>query len=116
MYNDIAMDYEQALVRKLNSMFEGKGIISKAISILNSYGAEEHERELPRVKLAMLKLAGSNLKEMDKFTDMGKKVYGDVLAWAEYPRQSRKWSIPEGPEKQNLVKEDKEEYEKWLNT
>ena len=110
------MDYSQALVRKINSMFDSEALASEAMSILNAYGKEEYEREVPRVKLAILKLAGSDLKEIDKFTGVAKMDCRDVLAWAEYPRQSKKWSMPEGPEKEKLAMSDIEEYEKWINT
>ncbi len=36
--------------------------------------------------------------------------------WAEYPRQSKKRSMPDGPEKQKLVEADRAGYEEWLNT
>ncbi|MEJ1355999.1 MAG: hypothetical protein RNU03_01380 [Candidatus Sedimenticola sp. (ex Thyasira tokunagai)] len=68
------------------------------------------------MKLAILKLAGSDLKEIEKYTETAKQDYRDVLTWAEYPRQSKKWSMPDGPKKNNLIEADKEEYDKWLNT
>jgi hypothetical protein len=38
------------------------------------------------------------------------------LTWAEYPKQSKKGSMPDGPKKQKLVAEDRAQYEKWLGT
>ena len=110
------MDYDQALARKLKSMFESKASINEVNSLLSVYGKEEHERETTRVKLAILKLAGTDLKEIEKYTVIAKQDYRDVLAWAEYPRQSKKWSMPDDPKKKKLVAADKEEYEEWLNT
>jgi len=110
------MDYDQALTGKLKSMLENEALINDANSILGAYGKEEHELEATRVKLAILKLAGADLRQIEKYTEIAKQDYRDVLAWAEYPRQSKKWSMPDGPKKEKLVKADKEEYEKWLNT
>lgn len=83
--------------------------------ILESYGTEKYEKEPDRVRLAILKLSGSDLEQIKRTTNIAKQDYRDVLAWAEYPRQSKIIQrLPEGPEKQKIVKADRAEYEEWL--
>lgn len=110
------MDYEQILSRKLRLLFKNDAARAEVIATLDAYGREEHERETSRVRLAILKLAGPDPDEIKKYTDAARQDYRDVLSWAEYPRQSKKGPVPDGPEKQKLVEADRAEYEKWLTT
>ena len=109
-----SIDYQKVLACKLASMFQTEPAGNQASSILQAYGQAEHERQASRVKLAILKLAGSDLAEIERYTAIAKWDYRDVLSWAEYPTQSAQRSMPEGPEKQNLVTADRQEYEEWL--
>ena len=106
------MDYETILDRKLRSLFPDRHRRAEARAILDTYGIENHEQEPVRVRLAILKLSDANLAEIKKTIDLAKQDFRDVLSWAEYPRQSRKWSMPDGPEKQKLVEADRTEYQK----
>ena len=110
------MDYEAILSRKLESLFPEKVLRDDVIVTLESYGTEKYEREPVRVRLAILKLSGSDIEAVKKNTTTARQDYRDILAWAEYPRQSKKWSMPNGPEKQKLIKADRLEYEQWLQT
>ncbi|MBV1882775.1 MAG: hypothetical protein KUG82_14140 [Pseudomonadales bacterium] len=49
-------------------------------------------------------------------TKYAKEDFRDILSWAEYPRQSKKWSLPDGPKKQQIVDADRVEFEEWLHT
>lgn len=84
------------------------------MAILDTYGTASHEQESSRVKLAILKLAGNNKKEVEKYTAYAKQDFRDILSWAEYPRQSKLRAITEGPDKEKLTREDRAEYESWL--
>lgn len=110
------MDYEAILSRKLKSLFPDKGNRDHAKAILGTYGTEKFEREANRVQLAVLKLSGPDLFKLQRNIDSAGQDYRDVLAWAEYPRQSNKWNITDISEKQKLIEADRNEYEKWLNT
>jgi hypothetical protein len=109
------MDYEAILDRKLRSLFPDKYRRAEARAIIDTYGIENNEQEPVRVRLAILKLSDSNLAEIKRTTDFAKQDFRDVLSWAEYPRQSKKWSMPDGPKKQKLVEADRAEYEEWLS-
>ena len=43
-------------------------------------------------------------------TKYAKEDFRDILSWAEYPRQSKKWSLPDGPKKQKIVDADRVEF------
>lgn len=110
------MNYEEFLNNKLESIFAEKSDRQLAIEILQIYGLEAHEQKPCRVWLAVLKLAGSNLAEIEKITKYAKQDFRDILSWAEYPRQGRKWSVRKGPERQRLAEASRQEYLQWFNT
>lgn len=108
------MNSEDILTRKINELFPATSEREAALSLLASYGTEKHEKEAIRVRLAILKLSGSDLEKLERNTHDAKQDYRDVLSWAEYPRQSKYWSLPEGIKKQKLRDQDRADYEKWL--
>lgn len=57
------------------------------LKILELYGANGGEPEIPRVRLACLKLCGGDLNELLEVIDAAKQDYRDVLSWAEFPNQ-----------------------------
>ena len=109
------MDYEAILTRKLRSLFPDKEKRNEVETILDTYGTEKYEQEPLRVRLAILKVSGSDLEEIKRTTALAKQDFRDILTWAEYPRQSKKWSMPEGPKKQKLIDADRAEYKTWLS-
>ena len=110
------MDYEAILTRKLISLFPDEKRRNEVKAVLDTYGTEVYEKEPLRVRLAILKLSGSDPDEIKRTTDFAKQDYRDILSWAEYPRQSKKWSMPDGPKKKKLIEADRTEYEDWLST
>jgi hypothetical protein len=110
------MNLEDILSRKLKTLFPSDAIRSQIKAILETYGIEKYEQEPVRVRLAILKLSVPDLEDIKKFTEFAKQDFRDILTWAEYPKQSKKGSMPDGPKKQKLVAEDRAQYEKWLGT
>ncbi len=110
------MNHEKILTRKLTALFSDKEERDAVTHILSTYGEEKHEQEPYRVRLAILKLSKADIEEIRKTTKYAKQDFRDILTWAEYPRQSKKWSMPDGPKKQKLVDEDRKEYKEWANT
>ena len=110
------MNQKELLSKKLALLFPDIATRKDARDILGEYGQEEYEQEALRVKLAILKLSGSDLDKIIDLTDAAKHDYRDILSWAEYPRQSKNWSVPEGEKKQQLVEQDRAEYQEWLNS
>jgi hypothetical protein len=94
------MDTTNILARKLIALFPEEGTRNNVQSILDSYGIESHEQEPVRVTLGILKLSGGNIKELRKMTKYAKEDFRGILTWAEYPRQSKRWSMPDGVQRQ----------------
>jgi len=110
------MNHKVTLSRKLSSLFKDENLRKDVVELLENYGKGNHEQEVPRVRLAVLKLANTDINEIRKYVGKAKQDYRDILAWAEYPRQSKKWSMPDGSKKKTLIEADRVEYEEWLNT
>ena len=107
-------DKTEILHRKLGTTFSDQVKRDKAFGILTSYGRECHEKEPARVRLAILKLSEGKLDKLEYYTGIARQDYRDVLAWAEYPRQTKRWSLKDGPEKERIIKADRDDYEAWL--
>lgn len=103
------------LERKLKMMFSDDFTRRRVHKILQDYGREVHEREPERVRLAILKLAGAELRSVEKYTGFAREDYRNILAWAEYPRQAQQWVMPDPDEKQKMIEADLAEYEDWLH-
>jgi len=110
------MKLDSILDRKLTALFPEKSIRSQVIELLNTYGTEKHEQEPTRVRLAVLKLSGNDFEEIKRSVTFAKQDFRDVLTWAEYPRQGKKWTMPNGPMKEKIIDADRTEYMEWLNT
>ncbi|MFC1798497.1 hypothetical protein ACFLZL_01670 [Thermodesulfobacteriota bacterium] len=110
------MDYKAILSRKLRTLFPDEEQRNHVITILDTYGVEPHEQESSRVRLAILKLSDLDLEKIKRTTHFAKQDFRDILTWAEYPRQSKKPPLPDGPKKQKLIEADRAEYEAWLNS
>ena len=87
---------------------------AEALRVVESYGGPDADR----VRLAALRLAGSDLEALRRRMESARADYRDLLAWAEYPRQTRLTAaelraLPEA-EQQALARADREEYEAWL--
>ena len=58
--------------------------VPDVLTALDRYGAQKWHREVPRVRLAILKLAGGDSKNLNKFIAMADQDYRDVVSFAEY--------------------------------
>ncbi len=115
----MSINLKAILSRKLRALFTDEAERVKAEAILLRYGLESHQPEPDRVRLAILKLAcqakGADLQELESCTKDGGDDYRDILSWSEYPRESKKWSMPEGSKKRKIRAQDRAEYEEWLD-
>ena len=84
---------------------------------LARYGREPWEREPPRVRLAILRLAHGDAAAVERHLRVAKTDYRDVLAAAEYPGASIEWgklSALTADERAKLHAADWEQYRAWL--
>ena len=110
------MNYKELVQKKLVSLFPDKNSRERVSNILMNYGLENYEREPNRVRLAVLKLGGTDISEIEKMIKCSKEDFRDILSWAEYPRQSKNPAMSNGSKKQKLIEADKKEYDEWLST
>lgn len=93
------------------------GQFDSVMSVLAEYGSETWHRELPRVQLAVLKLAAGRLDALRREIETAKRDYRDVLAYAEYPTYMKKtfrMSQLPAEEQRRIIEEDWSQYETWL--
>ena len=57
--------------------------------ILRAYGTEPHEREVDRVRLAILKISEGSAQKVQEYVAIAKKDYRDVLFWADHPQPAK---------------------------
>ena len=96
-------------------MFPDHSIRTIVRDELSTYGQQDHEREGDRVRLAILKVAGTSLDHIQLWLATAKKDYRDVLASAEYPKQlvTPTWRLP-ATERHSVELEDAAQYYKWI--
>ena len=87
-----------------------------AIAILGAYGREAYQRETPRVHLGILRLSGSDLESIKRWTSLACSDYRDLLVEAEYRRSFGKDTLRvRDPEKYaKRERQEREEYRQWL--
>ena len=91
---------------------------SAALLLLEVYSSKlGGEAGEARVRLAALKLARGDLKELGRHIAAAKQDYRDVLAAAEYPAASISWSAMDAlsdGERQKIYDSDWDQYQQWL--
>lgn len=106
------------LERKLSELFPNEGLRDAARSALRRYGRESWHKEGDRVRLAILKLAGTDLTAINKRVDEANVDYRDSLAAAEYPAYSllSPGIDPLDPAAQRAIESDRRQYLEWLGS
>ena len=106
-----------ALVAKKAAQLFSPEELPSVMALLQSYGTQSWQRELDRVRLALLKLSNGSLESLRQGLEVAHQDYRDILAWAEYPNAMRlgfsqrdKEAEPEAREK------DRKQYLNWLNS
>ncbi|MBI5691435.1 MAG: hypothetical protein HZC55_15230 [Verrucomicrobia bacterium] len=88
-----------------------------ALSLLEAYGSQPWHREIPRVRLAVLKLAGGNLEKLRRSLATANQDYRDALAAAEYPTYLAKVfpGDPDSARRSGAIAADWQQYRAWLD-
>jgi hypothetical protein len=82
---------------------------------LLTYGTEPHEREVDRVRMAIVKLVSEyGLDRLEEYVEIAKRDYRDVLMGAEYPGQAQAQVDLADDERERLAAADKQQYNDWL--
>ena len=111
---------EPDVERKLASVWPLVADQVAARALLLTYGGANHENDVERVRLAIIKLSGGALDELATMTTAAKSDYRDVLMWAEYPEESRAtWAFrtdlteSERGQLAAIRARDRKQYEDW---
>jgi hypothetical protein len=85
--------------------------------MLTEYGTKDWHREVPRVRLAILKLANGDYRKLSSALKTADQDYRDVLSYAEYPGYfaAISPSEPDPATRARAVIPDWEQYRAWLN-
>lgn len=90
------------------------------MNILSGYGFNSWHIEVPRVQLAILKLADRDWLKVQPYVDMATNDFRDVLGEAEYPayvahlkNKQRVEGLPH-EEQQQVAGDDRSQYTEWL--
>lgn len=102
------------VIKKIRQIFPAKDC-DAIFTSLQAYGVEPHEREPFRLYLAILKLSEEDhLSDPSFYLKVAKQDYRDVLAWAEYPNQTRFGPDADPKERAECVRKDEAQYRAWL--
>ena len=90
--------------------------VAGVLAALETYGPESWHREVPRVRLAILKLAGGRPDQLREALAMAYQDYRDILVTAEYPRYFREIppSVPDASKADRAITADWEQYRDWF--
>ncbi len=95
----------------------GTANIRHVLETLHSYGKQDwNQPGSPRVRLAILKLAGGDLDRLSKCTDAAIEDFRDIVSQAEYPEYSAKIGFEKvAPElERTVIESDWKQYRQWL--
>lgn len=80
-------------------------------AVLARYGSESWQREALRVRMACLKCAGSDARQLERYIAVACNDYRDVLAHAAYPAYMKAGS---DEEKAAAMRSDWAQLQEWL--
>ena len=82
-------DYPRLLKYKLEELFPESSIRVRVRGMLEDYGVKPGEAEPERVRLVILKLGGTDIREIARTVEGAKENYEDILDWAERPEETK---------------------------
>lgn len=68
-----------SLVRRLFPKTE----VDRALELVNRYGSTPRDKEVERVRTAMIRLSHGDISRLNRLVGSAKEDYQDVLWWAE---------------------------------
>lgn len=92
-------------------------LADEVLADLRTYGTESWEKEVPRVRIALLRLANGNIDVLRQQLDYAKRDYRDVLLGAEYLAYAAltlRTAHPSPEDAQRAIDADWNAYQEWL--
>ena len=102
------------ILARIRHVFPGRDA-NQILTQLEAYGSEQHESDVERVYLAVLKLCDEQgAADPSAHVEKAKRDPRDVIAWAETPNQIAFGPTDDPAASEDLRKQDEEQYEAWL--
>src|SRR5262247_64254 len=110
------IDHSTFLPKVLEKLFPDPMVRESVVAILGAYGRKDYHSEAPRVHLGILRLSGSDVESIKRWTSFACSDYRDLLVEAEYRRSFGKDKLKDrDPEKYaGLEQKERDEYRQWL--
>jgi len=91
--------------------------VAGVLAFLEAYGRQSWHGEIPRVRLAILKRAQGNWKQLRDALATADKDYRDILAYAEYPAyfSGIQPGEKDAARRRRAIAADWRQYSSWLN-
>jgi hypothetical protein len=89
----------------------------EVLALLRTYGTESWQREVPRVRLAILRCAAGDMDQLRLHLDYARRDYRDVLLGAEYLTYGAltlRMPRPSPEDAQRAIDADWNAYQEWL--
>ncbi len=113
---NVDRDYKKLFLLIADKMFPDQAIRNQVDKIFEKLGGNFFEEG--RVKLGILKLCQSDLKELEQFVDLAKWDWRELLIQAEYPYShklhEKKDIKPEAYDK--ALQKEQNEYDLWIES
>jgi hypothetical protein len=109
-----ASDCSTLIPRVLDKLYPDFAERSRATAILGVYGRESYHSEVERVRLGILRLAGADLPDLERWTALACMDFRDLLVAAEYPRTFGRDGVRDPEKYAALGRRERAEYDAWL--
>jgi hypothetical protein len=112
----VNIDHSSFLPQVLARLFPDGATREHVTGILGRYGREDFHLEMDRVHLGILRLSGTDLTKIERWTAVACSDFRELLVEAEYRHSFNKDRLKEkDPEKYaKLERKDQDEYRQWL--
>jgi hypothetical protein len=113
----VSIDHSSLLPQVLVKLFPDAAMRDQVTGILGRYGCEDFHLETDRVHLGILRLSGSDLTQIERWTTVACSDFRELLVQAEYSHTFHKGRLKEkDPAKYaKLERKEQDEYRQWLD-
>lgn len=102
------------IVAKIRHVFPGRDE-EAVLTQLRAYGSRQHETDVERVYLAILKLCDEQgAADPSAYVERAKQDPRDIIAWAESPNLMAFGPTGDQAKKAELRRRDNDQYRAWL--
>lgn len=108
------MNYKEILENKMESIFHNEHFRAKVAKALQAYGKKKEEKQPDLVRLAILKNAGVDYKNIQDTIVVAKEDFRLILEQAQYPRQTANMDCRDIAQMEQFMEADRQEWDNFL--